>query len=109
MQRRSDYRLTFRQEIRRKGEGTALVRGEVDVVAIDQNDTLKTLPPIFDLRPLSTGRFIRSGVRAQGLGSTLMSIRSEGRTSGPLLWHGGRARNKREQRRQPALRFPPKS
>lgn len=47
MQRMSDYRLTFRQQIRRSGEDEALVSGEVDVVAIDQNGTLKELPPIF--------------------------------------------------------------
>lgn len=47
MQRMSDYRLTFRQQIRRAGEDEALVRGEVDIVAIDQNGTLKELPPIF--------------------------------------------------------------
>ena len=47
MQRTSDYRLNFRQEIRRKGEEAALVSGEVDVVAIDQNGTLKELPAIF--------------------------------------------------------------
>ncbi len=48
MQRVSEYRLTYRQEIRRKGEDTALVSGEIDVVAIDEDDTLVALPPIFD-------------------------------------------------------------
>jgi acyl-CoA thioester hydrolase len=43
----SDYRLTFRQQIRRRGEEDALVGGEVDVVAIDQDGTLKELPAIF--------------------------------------------------------------
>jgi acyl-CoA thioester hydrolase len=47
MQRASDYRLTFRQQIRRKGEDGTLVSGEVDVVAIDQDGTLKELPAIF--------------------------------------------------------------
>jgi acyl-CoA thioester hydrolase len=45
MQRVSDYRLTFLQQVRRKGEDAALVSGEVDVVAIDQNGALKELPP----------------------------------------------------------------
>jgi acyl-CoA thioesterase FadM len=48
MQRTSGYRLTFRQQIRRKGEDSLLVSGEVDVVAIDQNGTLIELPPMFD-------------------------------------------------------------
>jgi acyl-CoA thioesterase FadM len=47
MQRMSDYRLTFRQQIRRAGEHEALVSGKVDIVAIGQNGTLKELPPIF--------------------------------------------------------------
>jgi acyl-CoA thioester hydrolase len=47
VQRMSDYRLTFRQQIRRRGEEAALVSGEVDVVAIDQNGTLKELPAVF--------------------------------------------------------------
>jgi len=34
----------FRQQIRRRGEDEALVSGEVDVVAIDQNGTLKEVP-----------------------------------------------------------------
>jgi acyl-CoA thioester hydrolase len=47
MRRMSDYRLTFRQQIRRKGEDSSLVSGEVDVVAIGQDGTLKELPAIF--------------------------------------------------------------
>jgi tol-pal system-associated acyl-CoA thioesterase len=47
MQRVSEYRLTFRQQVRRRGEVEALVSGEVDVVAIDQNGTLKELPAYF--------------------------------------------------------------
>jgi acyl-CoA thioester hydrolase len=47
MQRASEYRLTFRQQIRRRGEEEALVSGEVDVVAIDQNGTLKEVPAYF--------------------------------------------------------------
>jgi acyl-CoA thioester hydrolase len=44
MQRASEYRITFRQQVRRCGEDEALVSGEVDVVAIDQNGILKELP-----------------------------------------------------------------
>ncbi len=40
----SEYRLTFRQQIRRRGEADALVSGEIDVVAIDQDGNLKELP-----------------------------------------------------------------
>ena len=47
MLRASEYRLTFRQQIRRRGEDEALVSGEVDVVAIDQNGTLQEMPAIF--------------------------------------------------------------
>jgi acyl-CoA thioester hydrolase len=47
MLRASEYRLTFRQQIRRRGEDEALVTGEVDVVAIDQDGTLKELPAFF--------------------------------------------------------------
>jgi tol-pal system-associated acyl-CoA thioesterase len=47
MQRASDYRLIFKQQIRRRGEDEALVSGEVDVVAIDQSGTLKELPAYF--------------------------------------------------------------
>jgi len=49
MLRTSEYRLSFRQQIRRRGENEALVSGEVDVVAIDQDGTLKQLPAIFSL------------------------------------------------------------
>jgi acyl-CoA thioesterase FadM len=49
MQRASEYRLSFRQQIKRRGEEEALVSGDVDVVAIDQNGTLKELPAIFNL------------------------------------------------------------
>ncbi len=44
MLRASEYRVTFRQQVRRRGETEALVSGEVDVVAVDQNGTLKELP-----------------------------------------------------------------
>jgi acyl-CoA thioesterase FadM len=44
MLRASEYRITFRQQIRRRGENEALVSGEVDVVAIGQNGALKELP-----------------------------------------------------------------
>ncbi len=47
MQRVSEYRITFRQQVRRRGEDEALVSGEVDVVAIDRNGTLKELPSFF--------------------------------------------------------------
>jgi acyl-CoA thioester hydrolase len=43
----SEYRLTFRQQVRRQGEVDPLVSGEVDVVAIDETGTLKELPPYF--------------------------------------------------------------
>ncbi len=48
MQRVSDYRLLFRQRIRRKGEDATLVSGEIDVVAIGEDGAVKELPPIFD-------------------------------------------------------------
>ncbi len=51
MRRSSDYRLVFRQQIRRSGEEEPLVSGEVDVVTIDQNGTLKELPAIFSEIP----------------------------------------------------------
>jgi tol-pal system-associated acyl-CoA thioesterase len=44
MQRASEYRITFRQQVRRRGEDEALVSGEVDIVAIDRDGTLKELP-----------------------------------------------------------------
>jgi tol-pal system-associated acyl-CoA thioesterase len=47
MLRTSEYRLTFRQQIRRRGEEEALVSGEVDVVAIGQDGSLKELPAFF--------------------------------------------------------------
>jgi tol-pal system-associated acyl-CoA thioesterase len=47
MLRASEYRLTFRQQVKRRGEDEALVSGEVDVVAIDQDGTLKELPAVF--------------------------------------------------------------
>jgi tol-pal system-associated acyl-CoA thioesterase len=47
MMNASEYRLTFRQQIRRQGESDPLVSGEVDVVAIDQSGTLRELPPYF--------------------------------------------------------------
>jgi tol-pal system-associated acyl-CoA thioesterase len=48
MHRPSEYRLTFKQQVRRRGEADALVSGEVDVVAIDQNGVLKELPAYFN-------------------------------------------------------------
>jgi tol-pal system-associated acyl-CoA thioesterase len=47
MLRASDYRLTFRQQVRHRGEDEALVRGEVDVVAVNQDGTLRELPAFF--------------------------------------------------------------
>ncbi len=44
MQRASEYRITFRQQVRRRRETEALVSGEVDVVAIGQDGALKELP-----------------------------------------------------------------
>ena len=43
----SEYRLTFRQQVKRLGEEEPLVSGEIDLVAIDQNGALKELPAIF--------------------------------------------------------------
>ena len=43
----SEYRLTFRQQIRRRGEDDAPVSGEVDIVAIGQDGSLKELPAIY--------------------------------------------------------------
>jgi len=48
MERSSEYRLVFRQQIRRKGETDILVSAETDIVAIDEAGTLKELPAIFD-------------------------------------------------------------
>jgi len=47
MERISEYRLTFRQQIRRRGEEEALVSGETDVVAIGQDGSLRELPEFF--------------------------------------------------------------
>ncbi len=47
MQKKSDYRLTFEQEVRRQGEESALVTGEIDVVAIGQEGKLVSLPRYF--------------------------------------------------------------
>jgi acyl-CoA thioester hydrolase len=47
MLRASEYRVTFRQQIRRQGEDEPLVSGEVDIVAIGQDGTLKELPAYF--------------------------------------------------------------
>jgi tol-pal system-associated acyl-CoA thioesterase len=44
MLRASEYRVTFRQQIRRRGEDDVLVSGEVDVVAIGLDGSLKELP-----------------------------------------------------------------
>ena len=48
MERSSEYRMIFRQQIRRKGEPDILVSAETDIVAIDEAGTLKELPAIFD-------------------------------------------------------------
>ena len=48
MERSSEYRMIFRQQIRRKGETDILVSAETDIVAIDESGTLKELPAIFD-------------------------------------------------------------
>jgi len=50
MERSSEYRMIFRQQIRRKGEAEILVSAEVDIVAIDEAGSLKELPAIFLLR-----------------------------------------------------------
>jgi tol-pal system-associated acyl-CoA thioesterase len=47
MMRASEYRITFRQQVRRRGEDEPLVSGEVDVVAIGPDGTLKELPAFF--------------------------------------------------------------
>ena len=44
MQKMSDFRLTFRQQVRRQGEESALVSGEFDVVAINREGSLVELP-----------------------------------------------------------------
>lgn len=43
----SEYRLTFKQQIRRRGEEDPLVGGEIDIVAIDEKGNLKELPAAF--------------------------------------------------------------
>jgi len=48
MERSSEYRMIFRQQVRRKGETDILVSGETDIVAIDETGALKELPSIFD-------------------------------------------------------------
>ncbi|MDR0311373.1 MAG: acyl-CoA thioesterase [Acidobacteriota bacterium] len=48
MERSSEYRMIFRQQIRRKGESEILVSAETDIVAIDEKGALKELPAIFD-------------------------------------------------------------
>jgi acyl-CoA thioesterase FadM len=48
MLRASEYRLTFRQQVRHRGEDEALVSGEVDVVAVNQDGTLRELPAFFN-------------------------------------------------------------
>jgi len=47
MLRASEYRLTFRQQVRRVGEEDPLVSGEIDLVAIDESGALRELPAIF--------------------------------------------------------------
>ena len=47
MERSSEYRMIFRQQIRRKGDTETLVSAEVDIVAIDEAGSLKELPAIF--------------------------------------------------------------
>jgi acyl-CoA thioester hydrolase len=47
MQRASEYRLTFRQQVKRQGEDEPLVSGEIDVVAIGPNGSVKELPAFF--------------------------------------------------------------
>ena len=48
MERSSEYRMIFRQQVRRKGETDILVSGETDIVAIDETGALKELPSIFN-------------------------------------------------------------
>ena len=50
MIRESDYRLSFRQKIRRSGENEDLVLGEIYVVAIDHDGNLRELPAFFSLQ-----------------------------------------------------------
>lgn len=46
--RSSEYRLTFKQQVRRRGEEEPLVSGEIDIVAIGPDGSLKELPPFFN-------------------------------------------------------------
>ena len=48
MERSSEYRMVFRQQIRRKDETDILVNAETDIVAIDEAGKLKELPAIFN-------------------------------------------------------------
>ena len=48
VERPSEYRLTFRQQVRRRGETEPLVGGEVDIVAIGRDGAVRELPPFFD-------------------------------------------------------------
>jgi acyl-CoA thioester hydrolase len=48
MQRASEYRLAFHQQIKRRGEDDPLVTGEVHVVAIDEGGKLKELPELYN-------------------------------------------------------------
>jgi len=48
MERSSEYRMVFKQQIRRKGETDILVSAETDIVAIDESGSLKALPTFFD-------------------------------------------------------------
>ena len=48
MDRSSEYRMVFRQQIRRKGETSVLVSAETDIVAIDEKGALNELPAIFN-------------------------------------------------------------
>ena len=47
MARSSEYRMVFRQQIRRKDETEVLVSAETDIVAIDETGLLRELPAIF--------------------------------------------------------------
>jgi tol-pal system-associated acyl-CoA thioesterase len=48
VERPSDYRLTFHQRVRRRGETEPLVGGEVDIVAIGSDGAVRELPSFFD-------------------------------------------------------------
>ena len=45
VQRSSGYRITFRQEVTKAGESSALVTAEVEVVSLDARGELLELPP----------------------------------------------------------------